>query len=371
MADMIFKRILHPVGQGAFFTEHFQNEGDEKAFLNVVYDCGSFTSVPNLMDYEIRNTFEKKDHINTLFLSHFDEDHVNELMTLLNRATIDKDTKVIIPFKYPYLLMVMDEDYPLLASFVMQMFNLGSQVIGVDDDNDENRPGDSVDVDRLNANMTLGGKQVVRISRNQKPIWYYYPFMLSDSTSLQKTFAAKVKDVVNLTDPCEIIEKRKELRDKYKTIGKTKGGVTRINVNTLLMLSFPAEKVVGDLSVWHFDNIYCWINAACCYTGDSNLKGKGYGTVKKLVMEIFDQYSKGTTLGMMQVPHHGSIKCFPAQMADRHDQFFDLAFVNCNPYHRQKVLDSSIIGDFIRSCKVLWLITEAYHSRVEMISELC
>lgn len=54
MADFLFKRVLHPVGQGAFFTEHLQNEGDEGAFLNVVYDCWSFTNAPNQMDFEIR-----------------------------------------------------------------------------------------------------------------------------------------------------------------------------------------------------------------------------------------------------------------------------------------------------------------------------
>ena len=57
---MVFKRILHPVGQGAFFTEQFYDESG-KVVYNVVYDCGSFTSVPNLVEYEIRNTFEMRE----------------------------------------------------------------------------------------------------------------------------------------------------------------------------------------------------------------------------------------------------------------------------------------------------------------------
>ncbi len=39
MADIFFKRILHPVGQGAFFTEQFLDENGTSV-LNVVYDCG-------------------------------------------------------------------------------------------------------------------------------------------------------------------------------------------------------------------------------------------------------------------------------------------------------------------------------------------
>ena len=41
---MIFRRTLHPVGHGAFFTEHLKtvdSKAREKAFFNVVYDCGA------------------------------------------------------------------------------------------------------------------------------------------------------------------------------------------------------------------------------------------------------------------------------------------------------------------------------------------
>ena len=73
---------------------------------------------------------------------------------------------------------------------------------------------------------------------------------------------------------------------------------------------------------------------------------------------------------MMQVPHHGSDKCFPEKMADRGDGFFECAFVNSNPWHRQQVFDSNIIGEFTRNDKMLLLVTESYHSRVEVIADL-
>jgi len=51
---MVFKRVLHPVGQGAFFTEQFfDNAG--KAVFNVVYDCGEYRTSKHL-DKEIENT---------------------------------------------------------------------------------------------------------------------------------------------------------------------------------------------------------------------------------------------------------------------------------------------------------------------------
>jgi hypothetical protein len=363
---MVFKRVLHPVGQGAFFTEQFYDESG-KVVHNVVYDCGSLCSLPNLVEYEIRNTFEKNAHIDLLFISHFDKDHVNGLMKLHSQTKIDKDTKVIIPFRYPYLLMVMDEDYPMLARFVMQLFNIGAQVVGIDENADDNRLGEPIDIGGLDGNKPLGGKKVIRLD---KVLWYYYPFMLPDQSSLQKVFEGKVKGIVNLDDPNEILTKRKELRNIYKTIGKTKGGVTKINVNTLFMLSFPAVNVAYNTNIWHQINLCGNIAPTCFYTGDSNLKGNGYDVVKQRVTDILDIYSKGTKVWMMQVPHHGSDKCFPEKMADRGDVFFECAFVNCNPWHRQKVFDSGIIGEFTRNNKTLLLVTECYHSRVELIAEL-
>ena len=370
MERVVFKRVLHPVGQGAFFTEQFWNEGEKRAFVNVVYDCGSFTNIEKLVEYEIRNTFEKTDHIDVLFVSHFDEDHTNELMTLQSQAKIDKDTRVVIPFKYPYLLMVMDEDYPSLSKFIMQAFNHGCQLIGVDESVDLNRLGDPMDVDRLHSRDTLGGRQVVRINNGNKIIWYYYPFMLPELDSLQAIFAKKVEGIVDPKDACDILKNRKELRAIYKTIGKKKSGVTKINVNSLLMASFPAKNIACETNIWHLVNPYWIVAPTCFYTGDSNLKGNDYNTVANLVEDALKQYSDEKQIGMMQVPHHGSSKCFPEKMKDRGNKFVECGFVNCNPMHRQKVFDSNIIGEFTRNSKTLFLITETYHSRIEAIAEL-
>lgn len=370
MEGIVFKRVLHPVGQGAFFTEQFCNEGEKKPFVNVVYDCGSFTNIEKLVEYEIRNTFEKTDHIDVLFVSHFDEDHTNELMTLMSQAKIGKDTKVVIPFKYPYLLMVMDEDYPSLSKFIMQAFNDGCQLIGVDEGMDLNRPGDPMDLDRLSNGDTMGGRQVIRINNGNKTIWYYYPFMLPELDSLQAVFAKKIEGVVDPKNACDILKKRKELRAIYKTIGKKKGDVTKINVNSLLVVSFPAKNIACDTTIWHFVNPYWIVAPTCFYTGDSNLKGKGYDTVTNLVEVTLKQYSDEIKIGIMQVPHHGSSKCYPEKMADSGDKFVVYGFVNCNPMHRQKVFDSNIIGKFTRNRKTLFLVTETYHSRIEAIAEL-
>lgn len=70
-----FKRIFHPVGHGAFFTEQFYDDYGNLLF-NVVYDCGTKTSNVNT-DTLFTNTFPKGSHIDILFISHFDDDHIS------------------------------------------------------------------------------------------------------------------------------------------------------------------------------------------------------------------------------------------------------------------------------------------------------
>lgn len=93
----------------------------EKAFFNVVYDCGATArgqNVSSLVKKEIDITFEKDEHIDILFISHFDEDHTNGLVYLLENTKMDEDTCVVIPFRFPYILMVLDTSYPSLTRFI-------------------------------------------------------------------------------------------------------------------------------------------------------------------------------------------------------------------------------------------------------------
>ena len=83
-------RTFHPVGQGAFYSERFYC-GTNNVF-NVVYDCGTQTNRKNLTQI-IRETFPaingEKQKINYLFVSHFHEDHINGLKTLLNQCEVE------------------------------------------------------------------------------------------------------------------------------------------------------------------------------------------------------------------------------------------------------------------------------------------
>ena len=113
----------HSVGQGGFFTgvikhsDHIdvsynndnivarrntcESQKDDDKF-KFVYDCGSKKYKD--LKKEIDRTFEKDDYIDMLFVSHFDEDHVNGIKHLLKRCHVET---VVLPYLSDYEKIVL------------------------------------------------------------------------------------------------------------------------------------------------------------------------------------------------------------------------------------------------------------------------
>lgn len=102
------QRCFHPVGQGAFYTERFRIG---KQTINVVYDCGSATSLSDLKKI-INNHFpkskEKEPEIEFLFISHFHHDHVCGLEHLLKLCRV----------KYVFVLLIHQDNVNVLLSLL-------------------------------------------------------------------------------------------------------------------------------------------------------------------------------------------------------------------------------------------------------------
>ena len=87
---MTIEMIQHAIGQGGFFTGSINSDGDR---FRYVYDCGS--NQIRMLRADIKKAFNYREHIDTLFLSHFDYDHVNGVKDLLNRCTVGT---VVLPY---------------------------------------------------------------------------------------------------------------------------------------------------------------------------------------------------------------------------------------------------------------------------------
>ena len=86
----MIKRIFHPIGQGAFYSERHTS-----CNINIVYDCG--TTNPRLLAKQkvISQSFRKDDVIHILFISHFDKDHISLIDTL--KKAVKKIERVVLP----------------------------------------------------------------------------------------------------------------------------------------------------------------------------------------------------------------------------------------------------------------------------------
>ena len=72
-------RIFHPVGQGGFYTESFDNQH------MVVYDCGGSENVKESIDHLLDR--ESSPQIEAIFISHLHDDHINGLQYLLDKTS--------------------------------------------------------------------------------------------------------------------------------------------------------------------------------------------------------------------------------------------------------------------------------------------
>ena len=81
-------RSFLSVGQGAFYTEQFD------CGMNIVYDCGSSTG-KSAVEKQIADTFEPREKIQAVFISHLHEDHINGLPFLLSYCCVEK---IYLPF---------------------------------------------------------------------------------------------------------------------------------------------------------------------------------------------------------------------------------------------------------------------------------
>lgn len=64
----MIQRIFHPIGQGAFYSERHNN-------FNFVFNCGNWRNT-KLSDQVARQSFNKDEVIDILFISYFDFDHI-------------------------------------------------------------------------------------------------------------------------------------------------------------------------------------------------------------------------------------------------------------------------------------------------------
>lgn len=306
-------RTIQPVGQGGFYTEMFQFDDKESLY---VYDCGSATA--GEPERTIQSAIPDGTDIETLFISHFDKDHVNGIKELVSHRTIKK---VVLPqidkYHWFYILTnAMDNGgtpHPNLLTDLQNVIK-DSAIIQVapfnedepyfephvydEESNPQGHPIMSGDIFQINSIWeyipvnTASRQQINKLENGILPIFQ------RELPALQNLDSLPDQEVANI-----ISRHTSEINEVYKQIFK--------NSNKASMCLYS-----GGASTYHFlireCHSHCWCPRcyhnphfyhyeACLYTGDADL------TTRKLTNAITNLLGGRTErIATIQLPHHGS-----------------------------------------------------------------
>lgn len=328
-------RTIQPVGQGGFYTEIFEIPNQEGKISThcVVYDCGSATRAEPIRTIESALFDDDRLDIDILFISHFDDDHVNGLAELSKKHRIKR---IVIPqiqgYEWYYVLedSIKRGTYQprgnLIKSFLNSIRNETSQdeiqIIEIAPIDSEERPDrNNYDVQSINEldYQKFWPSGLVLYPFEKELGWIYIPVNTLDLNKINSLkrklapfFDAELDPTIwdNLSgDKCAkvISEHRSTINDIYKEVFGSSNASSMCLYSGLDSVNLQSESNIHNVS-WQF--CYCrhyWCRSkenseACLYTGDSNLNDP---KLRNTLICLLHQHIR--RIGLIQIPHHGSV----------------------------------------------------------------
>lgn len=313
-------RTLHPIGQGAFYTEKFEYDGQQ---CNVVFDCGGTSSVieERVKEY-CSDKGAEKPTIDAVFISHFDNDHVNGLKTLLDNAKVER---IFLP------LLNDDEVYALSLSFVEK---LGEPIYrGLIESAIRGTPLrghiNVVRIDKYNGGISdeqpyllYDGQNEHTDSRIEIPSgtsiklknstpWIFKTFNFENAKGQREEQLKKALEKENITSLTDLVDKwqdtqyQENIRKCYESVSGSMNANSMVTYSGLGKNDFTVTNCMTSKSYYWRNcsdiNSFAPNKAGCMYFGDYEAKGerkwKQYEDSFKSLIPL---------LHVQQVPHHGA-----------------------------------------------------------------
>ena len=317
-------RTIHPVGQGAFYSEEFMCEKTGDSAL-IVYDCGSTDTVQ--LKCKISSFFAKRKVIDILFISHFDNDHVNGIAEIRNLGV--KIKTVVVPLidkndRWFYICCNnIDTKNAIDSPYAFFGADKVISIMPVEEDIEKERPEPYIIENNENTKNLIPLPSGTPISSaKMSEVWCYIPFNFDEKNrrsdlknGLEKMFMDKgfQRKIEDLMHDDEFLEKyRKDINKEYNKIqgGSNKcslivysGATTNVNKTFTIIpfLVFRPEDYNGQELIYAEHDC-----EGCLYLGDTDLNQKGKSNIN-----ILDQLTKKLQhhtdrIGTIQLPHHGS-----------------------------------------------------------------
>lgn len=276
MHKMIHERFICPVGHGGFSVEIIED-------YVVVYDCGS-TSSPHMVESCIDKLALHVNHVDLLFISHFDKDHVNTLRYLLSSVTVRRAVTSLIPKELKWCYNVYTKGAYMAIMNLLGVYNVES--------------GEYQENEVEEKRFQYGD------------IWEW----ISKSMMTQKEIASvKAKlppagiDIKQIENPNYVEREKEAINNVFKDVFGGKGP----NAKGLIMLSQHCKGVEilgshverGCCTCYSMDSIPRSDESSCLYVGDADLANR---ESNKAAQKFLQTYRTESMLQLMQIPHHGS-----------------------------------------------------------------
>ena len=360
-------RTFHPIGQGAFYSEQFIDNGNGMGV--VVYDCGSNNK--NTLIKSIPGCFPKGTEIDILFVSHFHADHINGIATLRNNYKIKKvvlplvrpEDKVIIKIynfvskgKRAYHEMHQIIDNP--EGFFRSKDHSPDLVFvrPTDESRGEFADNNTLTIDKLHSEGIIDSYQGI-IFHN----WIYIPFNYKEDSRINEFKTALKAEGIEIEDWNDsLFEDAEKVKKIQKAYDRLSGG---LNGNSLMVYSGACDcdcsintHSIGGFTYsarhpfWgrsYVDNL-----CGCLYLGDANLNDPDmFKTIEHTL------YPYTPTIGLIQLPHHGSIDNFNIGILDvnKDNQRYMLSYGTNNQYGHPA---HYVIGSILSTGRYLALVNE-------------
>ena len=275
--DILHRRYIFPVGQGGFACEMI---GD----YVVVFDCGSLTS-NSMVESCIDHLSTMTDHVDILFISHFDTDHVNSIRYLVSSVKVKNAVMSLIPNE-------------MKAAYGVYTNGAYTSIVGL-------LTGNDIEI------IEVGGEEEDRLVMPFQNIWEWIAKSMMNNAefaSVTSQMQTAGIDVNRLSDANYLESEKVDINNAFKTVFGAKGP----NTKGLIMLSQHckdvnvryAEILIGCRE-WYMPyriEDECDVSS-CLYVGDADLKNKANNI---MVQDFLDRNRNEKPLLLMHIPHHGS-----------------------------------------------------------------
>lgn len=324
-----FLRTLHPVGQGAFYTEVFKRE--DGTLFTVVYDCGTETD-SSILEAQIDEFKKEITQIDLLFISHFHRDHISGLDKLLDGIPVIKTVIPMLPEQILTLARVQNllqyKKEAIDTDDIIKELYLSDETSGRFGDLTVIEPLDYSDLSGEEKNDVLGQGKRARNGSSVggfESLWEYVPFnsvSIPDRRAID--FIEGLKHIPGaLDDGCKLNVSKiiRGCRTKVKELyGKVMKGADE-NLYTMTVESRPSE----SLAMGSDPNVVR--EARCLYTGDFDSVGNG--SLWNRFTTVYDYPGIGT----VQIPHHGSRHNWRQEFLNGDPRRFFISVGTTNTYH--------------------------------------